>query len=405
MKMFLLFIILAFLYLIASASATTITPFSSPENSFQVLSSYINGLKNSIYLSAYTFRSAEFAQTLINAARNGASVIIVIEDRPAGEPMNRDILCTMSKNKVDVYLYAGKLKFIHAKYIIGDNVSVSIGSGNFDPDSFLKNREWGALIEDEKVAHDLLKVYLKDLADSKKFECAGKSTDVETPQKSIELKKYISQKADLVVAPDATDNILDFLKTANSSIYVEQFYIYKKWGTKNNSFLEAVIDKARKGISVKILMDTNYYNTQKDDPNSNYNTFQYLKNVSASEKIPIEVAFANLSALGMTKIHNKGVIIDNKSVLVSSINWNENSPKNNREVGVIINGNSAEYFVDRFFSDWGSVEQHVEESADVVKKDYGKILSNVIIFITGMGIFMLIIKKKFYGKRRKIRYI
>jgi len=52
-------------------------------------------------------------------------------------------------------------------------------------------------------------------------------------------------------------------------------------------------------------------------------------------------------------VHNKGVIVDNRSVLVSSINWNENSVRNNREVGIIIENESiARYYADVFFYDW-----------------------------------------------------
>jgi phosphatidylserine/phosphatidylglycerophosphate/cardiolipin synthase-like enzyme len=52
-------------------------------------------------------------------------------------------------------------------------------------------------------------------------------------------------------------------------------------------------------------------------------------------------------------VHNKGVIVDNKSVLISSINWNENSFTNNREVGVIITHPSiAQYYCQIFLADW-----------------------------------------------------
>jgi phosphatidylserine/phosphatidylglycerophosphate/cardiolipin synthase-like enzyme len=46
--------------------------------------------------------------------------------------------------------------------------------------------------------------------------------------------------------------------------------------------------------------------------------------------------------------------IDEKAVLISSVNWNENSLKNNREVGVIIIGEPALYFANVFKHDWNS---------------------------------------------------
>jgi phosphatidylserine/phosphatidylglycerophosphate/cardiolipin synthase-like enzyme len=53
------------------------------------------------------------------------------------------------------------------------------------------------------------------------------------------------------------------------------------------------------------------------------------------------------------KVHNKGVIVDGDIVLISSINWNENSPSFNREAGVIIeNPDAGAYFSAVFDADW-----------------------------------------------------
>ncbi len=47
------------------------------------------------------------------------------------------------------------------------------------------------------------------------------------------------------------------------------------------------------------------------------------------------------------------MIVDNKSVLISSINWNENSVTRNREAGIIIeNEDVVQYYTDVFFYDW-----------------------------------------------------
>jgi phosphatidylserine/phosphatidylglycerophosphate/cardiolipin synthase-like enzyme len=58
------------------------------------------------------------------------------------------------------------------------------------------------------------------------------------------------------------------------------------------------------------------------------------------------------------KIHNKGVIVDGEKVLVSSINWNMNSPTFNREVGLIIeHAGLGEYYTGVFERDWRSAEK------------------------------------------------
>ncbi len=65
---------------------------------------------------------------------------------------------------------------------------------------------------------------------------------------------------------------------------------------------------------------------------------------------------------GLLKSHNKGMIVDQNMVLVSTINWNANSPLQNREVGVIIeNEGLGEYYSDIFLEDW---RDHISPIAD-----------------------------------------
>ena len=55
----------------------------------------------------------------------------------------------------------------------------------------------------------------------------------------------------------------------------------------------------------------------------------------------------------ITKLHNKGLIVDMEYVLISSVNWNYNSPNNNREAGIIIESEeAAKYFSEIFQYDW-----------------------------------------------------
>jgi phosphatidylserine/phosphatidylglycerophosphate/cardiolipin synthase-like enzyme len=80
----------------------------------------------------------------------------------------------------------------------------------------------------------------------------------------------------------------------------------------------------------------------------------YINQVAASEHLPLEARCAELERNELEKIHNKGVVVDGKKVLVSSINWNYNSPTFNREAGVIIEQpEAARYYGAVFEDDWG----------------------------------------------------
>jgi phosphatidylserine/phosphatidylglycerophosphate/cardiolipin synthase-like enzyme len=54
-----------------------------------------------------------------------------------------------------------------------------------------------------------------------------------------------------------------------------------------------------------------------------------------------------------THCHNKGVIVDDEVVVVSSTNWSENSVLRAREAGVLVRSKAiAAYYRDVFDLDW-----------------------------------------------------
>jgi len=78
-----------------------------------------------------------------------------------------------------------------------------------------------------------------------------------------------------------------------------------------------------------------------------------IAGIARREGLPLEVRLGWPADLGVRSIHNKGVIVDGERVLVSSINWNENSPAFNREAGVILeHPGVAGYYTEAFVQDW-----------------------------------------------------
>jgi PKD repeat protein len=150
------------------------------------------------------------------------------------------------------------------------------------------------------------------------------------------------------------------LESASGRVLVQEFYIYKHWGDRStgsvgttpNLYLESVIDAARRGCQVRVLLDSTYYNVDEDDPIDNDNTVDYINGIAAAEGLDMEAKLVNLDEHGFDKVHNKGLVADD-SVLISSINWNLNSVTRNRESGIIIeNAEAADYFAAIFDHDW-----------------------------------------------------
>ena len=272
--------------------------------------------------------------------------------------------------------------FNHAKYAIIDNETTIVMSENWKntgvpTNNTFGNRGWGIIINNPNVMNYFSEVFLED------WKPASKDSFPFTPNDPIYGKKYGSPPLDLVpnrtiptanyshpfdseviygefdvspvLAPDTslmqTKSVIGMIKGAKSSVYVEQLYIYKDWGTytdqKPNPLLEAVINTSRRGYEVKILLDSKYGKEHNEE------TVEYVSDIATKKKLNLEAKLIDNEAIGLNKTHNKGVIVDRSEVSISSINWNEYSPRNNREAGLIIqNEDVAGFYTDVFLYDW-----------------------------------------------------
>ena len=164
------------------------------------------------------------------------------------------------------------------------------------------------------------------------------------------------------------------IESSKESIYIEQLYIYKDWKNRTNPFVEKLIKKANNGVDVKVILN---YNPNYEGTNDKLNiTKQYF------EKNGIDVKFIFTNWSYFSNVHNKGMIIDNKSVLVSSINWNENSVMRNREVGIIINScEVANYYKNIFFYDWNLTAPIIKNQKEEIQNvDYKNTIYIIAIY-------------------------
>ena len=317
-----------FLLLLPVSFAALITPFSSPENMEGAVLGFIEDNDN-ITIAVYTFESPVVAPLL---ARKNATLLV--EKSPAGGIPDMAVLCYLRDNGINVLLYNGSLRYMHAKYAVSGNHSLIMSENIGD----FRNRGWGAIVEDNNIANRLRRVSEQDAAASIPFHCNGNYTFAAKQGNSAGLPQYDGD-AELVIAPDAVGAIVDFVSSAKERLWLEQFYVYRRWGNERNALLDAFLNS--KAGDKRIIIDGSWYNLDKEDKNSNYYTNEYLAMLNVPVKIKKDVV-----------IHNKGAVADTRA-LVSSINWNENSPRNNREIGVIISGAAADYYALRFREDWG----------------------------------------------------
>ncbi|MCQ2355978.1 MAG: phospholipase D-like domain-containing protein [Methanocorpusculum sp.] len=108
-------------------------------------------------------------------------------------------------------------------------------------------------------------------------------------------------------------------------IDLQQAYIFPYPGGVHNIWLDFVFEAGGRGIPVRVMLDGMYYNTDGDMDND-----EIVANINRMSK---KRQYIGIST---AELHNKGVIVDMKYVLVSLINWNYNYTNNNLEAGIII---------------------------------------------------------------------
>jgi phosphatidylserine/phosphatidylglycerophosphate/cardiolipin synthase-like enzyme len=269
----------------------------------------------------------------------------------------------------------------HGKYAVIDGDTLLIMSENWGwtgvpPAGYCGNRGWGAVLSDPGLAGYFETIFEDDWnpeqPDSVVFDSSHAkwndghnwSREGYDCEKHFDSLYVTSNSVTIpVMSPDTSLSdytILGMLNSAQERVYVEEFYIYKHWGDRvdgsttetPNVYLEAVINAARRGCEVRILMDASYYNSEPDDPIDNDDTAAYVSDIALAEGLDMEAKLVDLQEHDFVKIHNKGLIADD-SVLISSINWNENSATENRETGIIIeNSQAAGFFTAIFQYDW-----------------------------------------------------
>jgi phosphatidylserine/phosphatidylglycerophosphate/cardiolipin synthase-like enzyme len=132
------------------------------------------------------------------------------------------------------------------------------------------------------------------------------------------------------------ENVLALIKSARKTLYMQYQYLHPTSDPSARGFtalLDAVRDALRRKVDVRIIC-SQYENTP-----------QYIE-------LMHEYGLAGVMRV-QDRVHNKGILVDSKTVLVSSQNWSSQGVLQNRDAGVIIaHPGIAQYFQANFLQDW-----------------------------------------------------
>lgn len=346
------------------------TAFVAPDCSADVLADLVASASVSVRLNAYELTDTALADALVAARDRGVGVTVLAQGAPVGGVPSGEwaVIPRLLESGAEVRFMAtdedahARYRHDHAKYMVVDDRWTILSTENWKPGAFPPagrqgNRGWGVVLDDPRIAAYFVEVFETDLAGRDVHPVVTvKPGAIETPSDRAYAPRFApapfsDATVTTVLAPDTAGEVEALVRSATSSVRIEQAYITNESGVHLQRYLAAAVDAARRGVEVRVILDAAWFNTEGEADNDEQ--VQLINRIAEAEGLPLEARLIDLEAHDLVKVHTKGVVVDERRVLVSSINWNEASPSFNREAGVIVDDpDAAAYFAAAFDADW-----------------------------------------------------
>jgi cardiolipin synthase len=347
----------------------TVTAFVSPDSPFGVLEGAIARARREILVNAYELTNPGIADLLVSARNRGVSVLVLLEGGPVGgiSPDEKAVCAAINRSGIPILAMSStsgahvRYRYNHAKYLVIDGQDLLISTENFGftgypPPGSRGNRGWGAFIEDPDVARYFGEVFSADIHGEDVVPLTPVAGEPSFPSRSPYRMQFpplrvLGVTVTPVLSPDTSGEVLSLLSRATERIEIEQASIRNTSRWQLDPFLLAAVNASRRGVTVRILLDGSRYNDE--GPADNDEMVDLVNDLALGEAIPISARILEPDSANLDALHTKGVIVDRRLVLVSSINWNGNSPNFNREAGVILESPVlGGYYSSVFEADW-----------------------------------------------------
>lgn len=366
---------------------------AGPDAGWSTLRPFLEATQNKLTVAMYDFNADYIAAPLIALVlKNQIAMKLTWDDSmTAEETAIRKKLRKQLEGRLEgaIVLCGAERRFAsayHEKVAVRDSSAFWLSSGNWSrrsqPDidpladpadrkgMYSKgNREWHLIIEDKPLAQ-LFERYIEyDLKGSQDEARAGAAGAVLAagerlymPEVFVPIEALVGQAVEMaapavpvapamlpdhgkpfkvrpLLSPDNyRERVVDFMKSAKRSLYLQFSYINFSKSAADKPYLEMLAMLAKlsykPGMDVRIIVGS-----------GNANKIRQLVESGFNEKV-----FRTQS-----NIHNKGIVVDGKAVLVSSANWSPDGVLRNRDAGIIVYDEQvARYFQDIFLDDWDS---------------------------------------------------
>ena len=168
--------------------------------------------------------------------------------------------------------------------------------------------------------------------------------------------------AQLLVCPDnCIDDLVAVLDTAEEEILLSLQYLDMdwSWGWGENPIVAALETAAQRDVRLRLILNGAYLD---EDIQNAVDRF----NEDWNHTLGYDTAAVVMSSDDkVTKLHNKGIIVDGEHVLVSSINWGDSALVRNREMGLVLSSESvASVFIESWYEDWNRLDNTTDSDQD-----------------------------------------
>ena len=381
-------------------TTTTITAVVSPDAGFVNLQKFLAATQQSLVIGMYDFTSAPILQTFLNDL-GGTKTLQMVLDHPGKNPTadqtDEDTIAKLhqqlgSRVKTawalenhDPMVTAWMFPYAyHIKVMVRDGKTFWLSSGNLnnsnepDPDRPPKteDRDWHVIIADEGLAKTFAAYIDYDYQSATPHQAAQGNAVAQAvaeanaklalvtnaPPPPVKQAKQGKKPAatgavaaktfsnvpvtitplltpdKLLATPQGQylSNITKLISGAQKTLYIQLQYIEASSGKGDNydKLLGAIAGRIKAGVDVKLIVSADYI--------EKYDELMKKQGVDLT---------ANL--YGQPNVHNKGFVVDSKTVVVSSQNFSPPGVETNRDAGVIIeHPDIAKYFESVFLSDF-----------------------------------------------------
>lgn len=301
----------------------------APDDLLAAITGFIAGARQSLDVAVQELESSEIAAALIEAARRGVRVRVVLEgdylsvDRPSDDPWspggkneaNRSAFNALQRAKIEVKTDYNP-KIFHQKFMVRDadedRAALLTGSTNFTPTGVAANFNHVAIIDSKRVASQ----YAGEFAEILGGTFGANQERRFTPPR---ICRVADVPVKILFAPDHAPEmeIMKQMLKARTSVDFAMFTFSQSSGID-----DTLIALARTGLRVRGILDGQQGN-QKWAPT------KALKAAGAQ-------MFLCPHQGGVNKLHHKLAVIDGQVLVIGSFNYTEPANRLNDENILVI---------------------------------------------------------------------